>query len=164
MRSDRNAGAGAQTCRSWRSVIEVAYSSANGLLDLIGDILDIARIESGRLSLNPERANLRRLVESVLRVFDGQVTMLTKLRNEAFRRCEATATRAGDDGLIVEPQLAFAGEVIVSILNEHPQKFVLCRKGNGLARGQTEKLVGLERGVQASRMCAHPQPSEEGKR
>lgn len=54
-----------------RSAIEVAYSSANDLLDLIGDILDIARIESGRLSLNPERANLRRLVESVLRVFDG---------------------------------------------------------------------------------------------
>ncbi|WP_082333904.1 CHASE domain-containing protein [Pseudomonas syringae] len=54
-----------------RSAIEVAYSSANDLLDLIGDILDIARIESGRLSLNPERANLRRLVEAVLRVFDG---------------------------------------------------------------------------------------------
>lgn len=54
-----------------RSAIEVAYSSANDLLDLIGDILDIARIESGRLALNPERANLRQLVESVLRVFDG---------------------------------------------------------------------------------------------
>ncbi|NYS43037.1 hybrid sensor histidine kinase/response regulator, partial [Pseudomonas syringae pv. actinidiae] len=49
----------------------MAYSSANDLLDLIGDILDIARIESGRLALNPERANLRQLVESVLRVFDG---------------------------------------------------------------------------------------------
>jgi two-component system sensor histidine kinase EvgS len=40
-------------------------------LDLIGDILDIARIESGRLTLNPERANPRELVESVVRVFDG---------------------------------------------------------------------------------------------
>ncbi|OUM06557.1 hypothetical protein BW686_15815 [Pseudomonas syringae] len=40
--------------------------TANGLRDLIGEILDIARIGSGRLSLNPERANLRRLVESVL--------------------------------------------------------------------------------------------------
>ena len=90
--------------------------------------------------------------------------MLTKLRNDGFRRCEATATRAGDDGLIVEPQLAFAGEVVVSILNEHPQKFVLYRKGSGLASGQTEKLVGLEKGVQVSRMYAHPQPSAEGKR
>ncbi|ROL76233.1 histidine kinase [Pseudomonas protegens] len=54
-----------------RSSIEVAYGSAQGLLELIGDILDIARIESGRLSLSPERANLRDLVESVFRVFDG---------------------------------------------------------------------------------------------
>ncbi|CAI8791957.1 ATP-binding protein [Pseudomonas serboccidentalis] len=54
-----------------RPSIEVAYRSARGLLDLIGDILDIARIESGHLSLSPERANLRELMESVIRVFDG---------------------------------------------------------------------------------------------
>jgi two-component system sensor histidine kinase EvgS len=54
-----------------RPAIEVAYSSAKDLLELIGDILDIARIESGRLALSPERANLRQLVESVVRVFDG---------------------------------------------------------------------------------------------
>ncbi len=51
--------------------IQVAYGSARSLLTLIGDILDIARIESGRLSLAPGRANLRELVESVARVFDG---------------------------------------------------------------------------------------------
>lgn len=54
-----------------RPSIEVAYHSARGLLDLIGDILDVARIESGRLSLNPERTNLRELIESIIRVFDG---------------------------------------------------------------------------------------------
>ncbi|WP_080482162.1 transporter substrate-binding domain-containing protein [Pseudomonas syringae] len=54
-----------------RPAIEVAYGSAKDLLELIGDILDIARIESGRLTLSPERANLRQLVESVFRVFDG---------------------------------------------------------------------------------------------
>ena len=54
-----------------RGAIEVAYSSANDLLGLIGDILDIARIESGHLALSPERANLRQLAESVVRVFDG---------------------------------------------------------------------------------------------
>lgn len=36
-----------------RPAIEVAYNSAKDLLELIGDILDIARIESGRLSLAP---------------------------------------------------------------------------------------------------------------
>ncbi|MGE8145588.1 transporter substrate-binding domain-containing protein [Pseudomonas frederiksbergensis] len=54
-----------------RFAIEVASGAARGLLDLIGDILDIARIESGRLSLTPERASLRELVESVVRMFEG---------------------------------------------------------------------------------------------
>ncbi|RON65977.1 hybrid sensor histidine kinase/response regulator [Pseudomonas fluorescens] len=54
-----------------RFAVEVASGAARGLLDLIGDILDIARIESGRLSLAPERANLRELVESVARIFEG---------------------------------------------------------------------------------------------
>ncbi|MEN2397403.1 transporter substrate-binding domain-containing protein [Pseudomonas halotolerans] len=54
-----------------RLAIEVASGAARGMLDLIGDILDIARIESGRLSLTPQRANLRELTESVARIFEG---------------------------------------------------------------------------------------------
>ncbi|KJK14904.1 transporter substrate-binding domain-containing protein [Pseudomonas sp. 2(2015)] len=54
-----------------RASIEIAHTSAKSLLELIGDILDIARIESGRLSLSPKRANLRELIESVARVFEG---------------------------------------------------------------------------------------------
>ncbi|WP_053155215.1 transporter substrate-binding domain-containing protein [Pseudomonas sp. Pf153] len=54
-----------------RATIAVAYESASGMLDLIGDILDIARIESGHLSLAPERVNLRALLQSVIRVFEG---------------------------------------------------------------------------------------------
>ncbi|OZY42737.1 hybrid sensor histidine kinase/response regulator [Pseudomonas fragi] len=54
-----------------RPSIEVAYNSAKDLLELIGDILDIARIESGRLNLAAERVNLRNLANSVMRIFDG---------------------------------------------------------------------------------------------
>ncbi len=54
-----------------RFAIEVASGAAHELLDLIGDILDIARIESGHLSLNPVRANVQALVEAVVRMFDG---------------------------------------------------------------------------------------------
>ncbi|KMM83755.1 two-component system, NarL family, sensor histidine kinase EvgS [Pseudomonas taetrolens] len=54
-----------------RPSIEVAYNSAKDLLELIGDILDIARIESGRLNLSAERVNLQDLAHSVIRVFDG---------------------------------------------------------------------------------------------
>jgi two-component system sensor histidine kinase EvgS len=41
------------------------------MLELIGDILDIARIESGHLSLSLEPANLHELLASVARVFEG---------------------------------------------------------------------------------------------
>ncbi|EXF94440.1 histidine kinase [Pseudomonas fluorescens HK44] len=54
-----------------RFAIEVAWNAAQQLLELIGDILDIARIESGHLSLTPERANLMVLVGSVSKVFEG---------------------------------------------------------------------------------------------
>ncbi|VVQ32745.1 Virulence sensor protein BvgS [Pseudomonas fluorescens] len=54
-----------------RPAIDVAYSSAKDLLELIGDILDIARIESGRLNLSPERVNPGEIVASVVRIFDG---------------------------------------------------------------------------------------------
>ena len=54
-----------------RQAIEVASSAGQQLLALIGDILDIARIESGHLSLAPKRANLREVVASVCRIFEG---------------------------------------------------------------------------------------------
>ena len=54
-----------------RTGIETAHTAASSLLELIGDILDIVRIESGRLSLTPKRSNLRGLLESVFRIFDG---------------------------------------------------------------------------------------------
>jgi len=54
-----------------RVAIEVASNAAQHLLELIGDILDISRIESGHLTLVPERTNLRLLVTSLSAVFEG---------------------------------------------------------------------------------------------
>jgi two-component system sensor histidine kinase EvgS len=53
-----------------RQSINVAYEAAQSLLALIGDILDIARIESDRLVLKPERSPIRRLLESVASTFE----------------------------------------------------------------------------------------------
>ncbi|WP_060482155.1 ATP-binding protein [Pseudomonas sp. NBRC 111119] len=55
-----------------RNALELAYHSAKDLLGLIGDILDIIRIESGHLTLVPEAVDLAALVESVGRIFEGQ--------------------------------------------------------------------------------------------
>lgn len=51
--------------------LQTAHDSAIGLLELIGDILDISRIESGHISLQPVPADLVELVRSTLRVFEG---------------------------------------------------------------------------------------------
>ena len=53
------------------SSVHVAYESAHSLLALIGDILDISRIESGKLTLHPQPSNLQELIESVANVFIG---------------------------------------------------------------------------------------------
>lgn len=74
-----------------RESIEVAYTSAQGMLELIGDILDLVRIESGHVSLSPRRANLRELVESVARVFEGlarQKNLVMKLDIDASVGCD----------------------------------------------------------------------------
>lgn len=63
-----------------RPAIDVAYNSARDLLELIGDILDIARVESGRLELNPERVNLREVVASVVNIFEG----LARQKNSSY--------------------------------------------------------------------------------
>ncbi|NMZ95045.1 transporter substrate-binding domain-containing protein [Pseudomonas panacis] len=54
-----------------RDALEVASVASRSMLELIGDILDIARIESGHLSLSLEPANLHELLASVARVFEG---------------------------------------------------------------------------------------------
>lgn len=54
-----------------RAAVDVASNAAKELLALIGDVLDIARIESGHLNLTPERSNPHQLLNSVARVFDG---------------------------------------------------------------------------------------------
>ncbi|MFJ4068492.1 response regulator [Pseudomonas sp. NPDC089996] len=55
-----------------RSAIEVATDAARGLHELIGDILDISRIETGNLQLAPQRVRLREQVERVLQLFEQQ--------------------------------------------------------------------------------------------
>ncbi|AZS50075.1 response regulator [Entomomonas moraniae] len=52
-------------------LLNIAYDSAYSLLSLIGDILDISRIESERLVLHPERVYLRHQIEAVASLFEG---------------------------------------------------------------------------------------------
>lgn len=77
-----------------RKSIQVAYDSARSLLDLIGDILDIAKIEAGKFDLAPTRTTLRTLPEGVVRVFDGLA------RQKGIRLALKTDITGVDDVLI----------------------------------------------------------------
>ncbi|MBW4653814.1 MAG: transporter substrate-binding domain-containing protein [Kaiparowitsia implicata GSE-PSE-MK54-09C] len=51
--------------------VKIAFSSASELLDLIGDVLDMSRIESGRIEISRQPANLVKVASSVVNVFSG---------------------------------------------------------------------------------------------
>ncbi|CAI3796951.1 Sensor histidine kinase RcsC [Pseudomonas sp. MM221] len=55
-----------------RLAIEVATEAARGLKELIGDILDITRIETGHLQLSPQRVRVSELVGRVVQLFEQQ--------------------------------------------------------------------------------------------
>ncbi|MDR6503947.1 two-component system sensor histidine kinase EvgS [Burkholderia ambifaria] len=57
--------------RSQSDSIEAAYESANGLLTLIDDILDLSKIEAGKVELAAEPCDVEAILSSMARVFDG---------------------------------------------------------------------------------------------
>jgi signal transduction histidine kinase len=64
--------------------IENIHIAGNHLLDLINDILDLSKIEAGRLGLQPAEFDLRQTVASIERVVKGicaeaDVTLLTNI-------------------------------------------------------------------------------------
>ncbi|MGV8577190.1 sensor histidine kinase, partial [Pseudomonas aeruginosa] len=60
-----------QRAETEKDSIRGAYDSALSLMGLIGDILDLAKIESGKLELTPEWVRIDDLALPVVHVFDG---------------------------------------------------------------------------------------------
>ena len=85
-----------QLSQSDRDSLSIAYGTAESLLTLVGDIIDVARIEAERMVLRPERASIRTLIESVVTMIDGMA------RQKALTfTCEIDADINGD--VLVDP-------------------------------------------------------------
>jgi CheY-like chemotaxis protein/CHASE3 domain sensor protein/putative methionine-R-sulfoxide reductase with GAF domain len=123
---------------------ESIYSAGNDLLHLINDILDISKVEAGKLEVRPENTNVVRLV-------DGMRMMFEPLAAE--KRLVFTATVAGD-----APQMLYTDrqrvEQILKNLLSNALKFtergsvslsVTAQAGEGIAFQVRDSGIGIAR-------------------
>ncbi|MFC4729183.1 ATP-binding protein [Coralloluteibacterium thermophilus] len=90
--------AGAVRGERERQYVRAILTSGRGLLALINDMLDLARIESGRMTLHPQPTDVRDLVESSLSMFtqmaaDKRLGLRAELAPDMARSLEIDPTR-----------------------------------------------------------------------
>lgn len=57
-----------------RTTVEIINGSSKSLLRLIDDILDFSKIEAGKLTVNPEVASVKEIVQHVFRLYSGNAS------------------------------------------------------------------------------------------
>jgi PAS domain S-box-containing protein len=85
--------------------LRTVQSSARHLLSLISDLLDIAKIEAGRLELSPELVDCRRVVEDVV----------ATLRPEAERKGLALSVAVDDDVPLVRADPRALSQIVINL-------------------------------------------------
>ena len=83
------------------------YSAGNDLLALINDILDLSKIEAGKVDLRAESATLARLVEPVTRTFDP----VAKQKGVAF------VLELGNSAALIETDVQRVQQVLKNLLS-----------------------------------------------
>ncbi|MES1175672.1 MAG: response regulator [Myxococcales bacterium] len=83
------------------------YSAGNDLLALINDILDLSKIEAGKVELRTESATLARLVEPVTRTFEP----VAKHKGVSF------AVDMGDQRAVIETDVQRVQQVLKNLLS-----------------------------------------------
>ncbi|WP_263263413.1 transporter substrate-binding domain-containing protein [Pseudomonas entomophila] len=76
--------------------LQVASESASGLLELLSDILDISRIESGHLALNPKPVDIHALATQVVQLYQAKA-------REKGLRLELALGAGTDGGVLLDP-------------------------------------------------------------
>jgi PAS domain S-box-containing protein len=74
------------------------HSSGRHLLDLITDMLDMAKIEAGKMVLSPERLGLAEALEDCMRILktqaeSGQVALSTEIKGAPMLQADRRATK-----------------------------------------------------------------------
>ncbi|MBY4888831.1 transporter substrate-binding domain-containing protein [Pantoea sp. DY-15] len=140
-----------QEKRSDTELIRVAHESSLSLLALIGDVLDIARIESGKMSVEPRWFPLATIVNSVMQAFSG-VALQKGLKLSLTLQDDGREVLADDNRLrqvlanLVSNAVKFTseGEVRVSVVlsGSEPErlKISVVDTGPGIPASKQEHL------------------------
>ncbi|KAF1053866.1 MAG: Autoinducer 2 sensor kinase/phosphatase LuxQ [Stenotrophomonas maltophilia] len=128
---------------------ESIYSAGNDLLNLINDILDISKVEAGKLDVRPENSSVRRLVEAVESLFRPQAAD-KGLNFRVDVAADAPATLFSDRQRveqILKNLLSNAfkftdqGEVSLRVLNDpRGVRFEVTDSGIGIAEDQLTRI------------------------
>ncbi|MCC6071496.1 response regulator [Massilia sp. GCM10020059] len=126
------------------------YSAGNDLLQLINDILDISKVEAGKLDLVPEEVPLRRTVESLAMVFEP-LAMQKKLAFRVDIDQSVPGTLHTDRQRLEQVlknllsnavKFTDAGEVSLKVTaaDDGTVRFIVTDSGIGIAQDQHERI------------------------
>lgn len=133
-----------------REFIEDSYASNERMIHLINDLLDVARIEEGKYLYEPAPARLEPIVESVINLFQKEIT--DKKITFNFKKSEKKLPKAVIDAekirLAVQNLLENAVKYVlpggkITILlecNKNEIKFTIKDNGIGIPQDQQSRL------------------------
>ena len=137
-----------------REYVDIVVQSSERLLELINDILDLSKIEAGRIELDPSEIMLRDTVEEVLQTFaalasEKGVDLLYEIKHDVPMVVEADPTRLRQVLMnLVSNAIKFteAGRVEVLVRSirasedEHVLEFAVKDTGIGIAGEERARI------------------------
>ncbi len=134
---------------SHRKSIQTINRSGNNLLNLINDILDISKIEAGKMSLNPVNFDLKDVLDGLISMFDNSCQ--GKGLKFKFVNFENSVSVIGDEGKLRQILINLLGNAVkftksgsVSLIAENPKNyefiFTVMDTGKGIPKKAQEEI------------------------
>jgi signal transduction histidine kinase len=128
-----------------QTMVERILSNSKNLLDLVNDILDLSRIEAGRLELRPEPCDLLQLLEITI----GQLRSLAEEKNLTVRvHSTLPHSRAFNDSMRVRQILinllsnaikfTNSGEISIELSEPEPGRVAIAVQDAGIGIAPTD--------------------------
>jgi CheY-like chemotaxis protein/CHASE3 domain sensor protein len=129
---------------------QTIYGAGNDLLNLINDILDLSKVEAGRLELQPQFVSVPRLVDAMQRIFEPLASQ-RKLAFEVRVEPDAPASMVTDNQRVEQilknllsnaVKFTEAGGVSLSVQSRPDDRiaFVVRDSGIGIPEGQHDVI------------------------